>query len=130
MTHNILIVDDSATTRAVIRRIVELSGVTSAGNVREAANGREALELLGEQPADLVLADLHMPEMSGVEMSRRMLADERLRHVPVVVVTAEPNLAKLEALKAQGIRGYLRKPFTPEAVRKLVTETLGAAHAA
>jgi two-component system chemotaxis response regulator CheY len=130
MTNSILIVDDSATTRAVIRRAVLLSGVDTSGGVHEAANGRLGLEFLARHEVGLVLADLHMPEMTGLEMTARMLADERLRAVPVVIVTAEPDAAKLEALTRQGVRGYLRKPFTPEAIRKLVTETLGVARAA
>jgi two-component system chemotaxis response regulator CheY len=131
MAHSILIVDDSATTRAVIKRAVQLSGVETGGQVHEAANGKLALDLLaGGTRVDLVLADLHMPEMTGVEMTRRMLADPKLRSIPVVVVTAEPNTAKLEELKKQGVWGYLRKPFTPEGIRKIITETLGVAHAA
>ena len=125
--HSILIVDDSATTRAVITRAVQLSGVDTGGGIHEAANGRLALDFLAKQPVSLVLADLHMPEMTGVEMTTRMLADERLRTIPVVVVTAEPNTAKLEELKKQGVRGYIRKPFTPEGIRKMITETLGGA---
>lgn len=130
MTHSILIVDDSATTRAVIKRAVQLSGVDTSGGIHEAANGKLGLDFLSKQPVDLVLADLHMPEMTGVEMTTRMLADERLRKIPVVVVTAEPNTEKLEELKKQGVRGYLRKPFTPEGIRTIISDILGAAHAA
>jgi two-component system, chemotaxis family, chemotaxis protein CheY len=135
---NILIVDDSATTRAVIKRAVQLSGVAEGGVVHEAENGKRALELLagadaagGGAGVSLVLADLHMPEMGGVEMTQRMLAHPRLKTIPVVVVSAEPDTNKLEELKRQGVRGYIRKPFTPESLRKIINDTLGgAAHAA
>ena len=130
MAHSILIVDDSATTRAVIKRAVQLSGVDTSGGIHEAGNGKLGLEFLAGNRVDLVLADLHMPEMTGVEMTRHMLADPKLRAIPVVVITAEPNTDKLDELKKQGVRGYLRKPFTPEAIRTIIVETLGAAHAA
>jgi CheY-like chemotaxis protein len=129
MAHSILIVDDSATTRAVIKRAVHMSGIDTGGVVHEAANGKLGLDVLASKHIDLVLADLHMPEMGGIEMTARMQADEKLKLIPVVV-SAEPNTAKLEELKKHGVRGYIRKPFTPEGLRKIITETLGAAHAA
>lgn len=137
MAHNILIVDDSATTRAVIKRAVHLSGVAAGGTVLEAENGKRGLELLAagdsgaaDAAVHLVIADLHMPEMGGVEMTRRMLAHPQLRTIPVVVVSAEPDTNKLEELKRQGVRGYIRKPFTPESLRKIINDTLGVADAA
>lgn len=128
MNFTIIIVDDSATTRACIKRTLRLAELP-LGDILEAANGQAALELIRAHPPDLVLADLHMPEMNGVEMTRQLLADPATREVPVVVVSAESNQAKLEALKQQGVRGYLRKPFTPEALRNLVADILGAVHA-
>jgi two-component system chemotaxis response regulator CheY len=130
MGFNILIVDDSATTRAMIKRAVQLSGAAEGGKVLEAENGRHGLAVLTVTHVDLVLADLHMPEMTGVEMTQRMLADAKLRHVPVVVVSAEPSTEKLEQLKSQGVRNYVRKPFTPEAIRNVINQTLGVNRAA
>jgi two-component system chemotaxis response regulator CheY len=90
----------------------------------------EALRLLAAEPVDLVLADLHMPEMDGVEMTRRILADRATQLIPVIIISAEPNARRLEQLKQEGVRGYLRKPFTPELVRNLINETLGVSNAA
>lgn len=129
MPYDILIVDDSATTRAMIKRTLTLAQLP-IGQCLEAANGKAALDLLSARTVDLVLADLHMPEMGGVEMTARILADERTRRIPVVVVSAEPNASRLEALKRQGVRGCVRKPFTPEMIRKVVTEILEVPHAA
>ena len=128
MAHHILIVDDSATTRAIIKRTVQLAGL---GDVRvsEAGNGKLAIDLIAKDPADLVLADLHMPEMDGVTMTRHLLADPKTRSIPVLVVTAEPDVKKLEELKKSGVRGYVRKPFTPETIKKAVLEHLAVAHA-
>lgn len=124
---NILIVDDSATTRALVRRAVSLSGVET-DRIREAEHGKAALESLAVHPVDLVLADLHMPQMGGVEMTRRILADEKTRHIPVVIISAEPDEGRLDELKRQGVRAWLRKPFTPERVRDVVHEVMGGDH--
>lgn len=126
MSHNILIVDDSATTRAMIKRTLGLCGVPT-GNLLEAADGQQALDVLDGNPVDLVLADLHMPVMTGVEMTRRMLIDPTLRKIPVVIVSADPNGARIEDLKKQGARGYLAKPFTPEALRDVLSQVLALA---
>ena len=124
MAFRILIVDDSATTRAIIKRTIQMARVPTE-KVLEAPNGMEALRLLASEPVDLILADLHMPEMDGVEMTRRILADEATKLIPVIIVSAEPNAERLEQLKKDGARGYLRKPFTPESVRNLINQTLG-----
>jgi two-component system chemotaxis response regulator CheY len=126
MSFNLLIVDDSATTRAVIKRTLKMTGLP-ADNIHEAGDGKAALELLEKTPVDLVLADLNMPEMDGFEMTRRMLAEEKTRHIPVIVISAEPNAA--DFAKRTGVRGCLRKPFTPEAVRQAVLDVLGGQHA-
>ena len=127
MTYNILVVDDSATTRAVIKRTIQLAGVPAS--LYEAPDGHAALAQLDATPMDLVLADLHMPGMSGIELVRRTLARRATRSVPVVVITAEPNASRLEELKREGVRGCVRKPFTPEEIRGVINEILGAAHA-
>jgi two-component system chemotaxis response regulator CheY len=124
MPYNILIVDDSATTRAMVKRIIGLCGLDAAG-VLEACDGKEALEVLGARATDLVLADLHMPNMGGIEMTQRMMGDPRLRNVPVVIVSADPNANRIDQLKQQGVRGYLAKPFTPERFRDVLGQLLG-----
>ena len=126
MSKNILIVDDSLTTRAVIRRTLALAGIP-AGQCFEAPNGSAALELMARQPIDVVLADLHMPHMSGAEMAGRILSDPNTSHVAIVVISAEPNDRKLADLKAAGVRAFLRKPFAPEALKAVVEQVLGVA---
>ena len=126
MSHNILIVDDSATTRAMIKRTITLCGVPTA-SILEAEDGKQALDVLAKSPVDLVLADLHMPVMTGVEMTRRVLVDPTLRKIPVVIVSADPNGARIDDLRKQGARGYLAKPFTPEGLRDVITQVLPVA---
>ena len=128
MAYNILIVDDSATTRAMIRRTIQLAQVPVA-NLFEAADGQQALEVLENVRVDLVLADLNMPLMDGIEMTQRMRGCEETRDTPVVVVSADPNARHHEALKTAGIQGYVRKPFTPESVRDVINTVLGGVHA-
>lgn len=127
MTHRILVVDDSGVTRAVIKRTVMLSGIPDV-QVFEAENGLAGLEVLAREQIDLILADLHMPKMGGVEMTRRILADEKLRLIPVVVVSADPNQETIAELRESGVRAHMPKPFTPEALNKVVMHVLGVEH--
>ena len=119
----VLIVDDSATTRSFVRRVLQMVGIDIVA-IHEAPDGAAALQLLAVQCVDLVLADLHMPIMGGVELIRRMLADERLKRIPVLIVSADPNTARLENLQAAGVAAYLRKPFTPEEFRSAIKPVL------
>lgn len=119
MQRTILIVDDSATTRALIKRAIGISGFGEA-RVIEAGNGREGLASASENHPDVILADLQMPEMNGVEMIQRLFEAPGTRDIPVVVVSAEPNQATIDALRRAGVKGHLAKPFTPERIRDVV----------
>ena len=127
MNCNILIVDDSATTRAVIKRTIRLAGLTD-GQIYEVDSGRAGLEMLGCVRIDLVLADLHMPLMNGEEMARQALANPTTSDIPIIVISAEPNIARLQQLVDAGVKGFLRKPFTPEQLRDCVGRTLEVCH--
>lgn len=124
MNRTVLIVDDSATTRGLIRRILTLSEV-ELDAVVEAADGQEALEIARGQPVSLILTDLHMPRMGGAELTRRLKGDPATRDIPVIVATSEPNQEVLNELWRAGINGYIPKPFTPEALRQVVLGVLG-----
>lgn len=124
MAYNILIVDDSLTTRRVIAKTLDLAGV-AVGELYQAANGREALEILREHWVDVVFSDLNMPEMGGLELIEQMAADSALSSVPVVVISTEGSRERVEELKRKGIRAYIRKPFHPEQVRDVIRDVLG-----
>ncbi len=124
MALNILLVDDSTTVRAVIARSLELAGVP-VGNLHQAANGREALAILGSEWIDLVFADINMPVMNGVEMIEKMREDGLLQTIPVIICSTEGSVSRIEQLRAAGVRAYIRKPFTPELLRQVVEDTVG-----
>ena len=124
MALNILIVDDSSLTRKAIKRIIDMVGL-DVGQIFEAENGIEALKILEETKIDLVLADLNMPEMGGIEMIYRMRGNEATKDIPVVVISTESSTTRIEGLLANGAKAYLHKPFTPEEVKEVITETVG-----
>ncbi len=126
MAYNILIVDDSAIVRAVIGKTLRLAGV-DVGQVFEAANGREALERIEKEWVDLVFADINMPVMNGMELVDELARRGMLRDLPVVMVSTERSVTRIEELKTKGVRAYLRKPFTPELIRDVVEKLLGNA---
>lgn len=123
MSYSILVVDDSPLIRKMMKRSLGLSKL-EVGTVFEATNGREALELLHAEWIDVVLADIHMPVMSGTELIELMSRDELLGKIPVVVVSAERSEPAIEHLKQLGICAHLRKPFTPEHLLETVQGVL------
>jgi two-component system, chemotaxis family, chemotaxis protein CheY len=127
MSYSILIVDDSATIRGYIKRTLRLARL-SADQLHEAADGQQALAVLAAHRIDLILTDLHMPVMDGAEMTRRILADPATARIPVIVVSADPNAQRIEELRELGVRGHLRKPFTPEDIRRVVCGIMGGSH--
>ncbi len=124
MSLNILIVDDSETTRAVIGKTLGIAGVP-VNQVFEASNGEEALKLLEDNWVDVVFSDINMPVMGGVEMIERMYENGLLKTIPVIIVSTEGNSSRIEQLKERGISAYLRKPFTPESISRVITDILG-----
>lgn len=128
MAYNVLIVDDSASMRKIIRKTLSLSGF-QVGTCVEAANGKEALEMLPQHPVDLVLSDINMPEMNGVEFLWQLRQDARWKHLPVVMITTETSEAIVKEAIELGARGYLRKPFRPEQIRSCLSEIMGEPNA-
>ena len=125
MSYTILIADDSAIVRTMVKKAVAMAGL-DVGQVHEAANGKEALAVLGRDWIDVVFADINMPEMTGTELVRRMKADPALASTPVVIVSSEQSQARIDELKACGAKAYLKKPFRPEQFREVVEGILGA----
>src|SRR4051812_44633807 len=108
MAFNLLIVDDSSTTRGIVRRTLGMTKLP-LGEILEAKNGREGLELMRANWVDLVLADLNMPDMGGMEMIDAMSREPLLAAIPVVVVSSEGNQTVLDSLSAKGVRDVVRK---------------------
>ena len=124
MAVNLLLVDDSATVRSIIAKTMRMAGI-DIGELHEASNGKEALGVLKDHWIDLVLTDINMPEMNGVEFIERMSQDDLLKSIPVVVVSTEGSATRVEELISKGVRAYVRKPFTPEKLREVVDTVLG-----
>ena len=124
MALNILIVDDSNTVRAVIAKTLELTGMP-IGELYQAGNGKEALDVLKDNWVDLIFSDINMPVMGGIEMIQQMQRDDVLKNIPVIVVSTEGSATRIDQLKEQGVRAYIRKPFTPELVRSVVEDVIG-----
>jgi two-component system, chemotaxis family, chemotaxis protein CheY len=119
MSYNFLIVDDSKTARMMLAKTLRISGI-DIGEVFMASDVGQALSLLKDHWIDLVITDLHMPVMGGVEMLHSMAEDGLLESVPVVVVSSDASQTRREDLSRQGIRHYLCKPVRPEQVKSVV----------
>ena len=113
----ILTVDDFSTMRRIIRNMLRQLGYS---NVVEAEDGAEALSLLQREKVDFVISDWNMPNMSGLDLIKAIRADEYLKPLPVLLVTAEALKENVvEALKA-GVNNYVIKPFTAETLKEKI----------
>lgn len=120
MPLDVLIVDDSAAIRKILQRVLRQADVP-VRQFYEAGDGVEALEMLKAQNVGLILSDINMPNMDGLEFLRRVKASPEHQNVPVVMVTTEGSQAKvLEAVQC-GAAGYVRKPFTAEQIKEKLT---------
>lgn len=128
MSFNILVADDSETMRAVIKKTVSMSGV-SVGEFHEAANGKDALAVLAENWIDVILSDINMPEMDGMELLQKISEDEDLRKIPLIFISTEASEARQEEARKFGVAGYVKKPFHPEAIKAVLHEVLEKAYA-
>jgi len=119
----ILVLDDSAMMRMVLRKSLSMAKV-QANEIVEATDGREALQLLQELPFDLMFCDLNMPGMTGDELIAELMKTTGLAIPPIVIVSAEATPERIERLQSDRIIGVLRKPFSPEMIAKLVSESI------
>ena len=118
-----LIVDDSSVMRKIVARALQQGGVSIA-EILEAGNGSEALEILRNRKVDLVLSDINMPVMDGLEFVRQLQSVENAKGVPVVMITTEGSESHVMQAISNGARGYIRKPFTPDQMKKHVLPLL------
>ncbi len=118
----ILIVDDFATMRKILSNILKEIGFT---NISEAINGKTALEKMKNEKFDLVFCDWNMPGMLGIDLLKIIRADDELKDLPFVMVTAEAMQDNIiQAVKA-GVTSYIEKPFSAETVRQELNRILG-----
>ena len=119
-----MIVDDSSVMRKIVERSLRQAGI-DLEKVVEAGNGAEALGALRENQVDLILCDINMPVMDGLEFVRQMSTVENAKGVPVVMITTEGSESHVVEALSSGARGYIRKPFTPDQVKEHVVPLLG-----
>jgi two-component system chemotaxis response regulator CheY len=119
----VLIVDDSSVMRKIVERALRQSGL-DLGEVREASNGAEGLVEAQKGSLDIILSDINMPVMDGLEFLKNLASIEPAKGVPVIMITTEGGEARVVEALSAGAKGYLRKPFTAEQVKERVTPLL------
>jgi two-component system chemotaxis response regulator CheY len=120
MALDVLIVDDSAAIRKILHRVLVQAEVP-LGKVHEASDGNEALEKLKTEKVGLILSDINMPNMDGIEFLTRIKSDEVHKRVPVLMVTTEGSQAKVMQALELGAAGYVKKPFTADQIKEKLT---------
>jgi two-component system chemotaxis response regulator CheY len=120
---SVLIVDDSSVMRKIVERSLRQAGIGIA-QVFEAGNGLEALAVLNEHKVDLVLCDINMPAMDGLEFVKQLPSLENAKGVPVVMITTEGSEGHVVQALSAGARGYIRKPFTADQVKEHILPVL------
>ncbi|HEY3351851.1 MAG TPA: response regulator [Polyangia bacterium] len=123
MAHRVLLVEDSATMRAFVTAALEAEG---GYEVVEARNGFEALRLLPRGPYDLVITDINMPDINGLEMIRYVKGSPQYQNTPLIIISTEGRERDRERGLKLGANEYLVKPFAPEALLAAVRRLLGA----
>ncbi len=113
MAKSLMIVDDSATMRKIIMRTMRMSGL-EFDRTEEAGNGNEALEKLGKGAVDIMLCDINMPEMNGMELVKKVRELDSCANTKIIMVSTESSQELIDNMMADGANGYITKPFTPE----------------
>ena len=114
---DVLIVDDSAAIRKILQRVLRQAEVP-VGTVYEAGDGLEALEALKNQGVGLVLSDINMPNMDGLEFLTKVRSEPAWRDLPILMISTEGAQAKVLEAVERGASGYVRKPFTAEQIKE------------
>ncbi len=111
----ILVVDDFSTMRRIIKNLLKDLGFS---NIQEADDGNTALPMLQQGDFDFVVTDWNMPGMQGIDLLRAIRGDDKLKHLPVLMVTAEAKKEQIVAAAQAGVNGYVVKPFTAATLKE------------
>jgi two-component system chemotaxis response regulator CheY len=120
---NLLIVDDSTAIRKILLRVLSQTGL-QLGRVLEAGDGQEALKQMEGNDISLILSDINMPNMDGLELLRALRGSPDWRDVPVVMITTEGGQARVEEAVQLGATSYVRKPFNADLLRDKLASLL------
>jgi two-component system chemotaxis response regulator CheY len=121
MAKRILTVDDSKTMRDMVTFTLKGAGY----EVLDAEDGKHALSILANQTVDIVITDLNMPNMNGLDLIRALRADARFKFIPILMLTTESDETKKADGKAAGATGWIVKPFNPEKLLQVVQKVGG-----
>jgi two-component system chemotaxis response regulator CheY len=124
MNFDILVADDSKAALFLFKKIINLSGAP-VGSIYTAENGKQAIEVLEENKVDLIMTDIHMPEMDGFQLIEYLKKTDPFKDIPIIVITTEGREKYIDKAKQLGAVNYIKKPFQPEQVKHLILETLG-----
>jgi two-component system, chemotaxis family, chemotaxis protein CheY len=121
----ILIVDDSAMMRALIKRVIGLTELP-VDEVVEAADGAEALRILESREVNLLLTDVNMPGMTGVELLREIARQDKWPDLVRVIISTDGSASRRDEAAELDVRCYLEKPFSPEVLRNVLSQAAGS----
>jgi two-component system chemotaxis response regulator CheY len=120
MTRTALIVDDSSSVRQMVAYTLRQAGFA----ILEGCDGADALEKLGEQRVNLIITDLNMPVMDGIEFIRRLRAKPNAKYTPVLMLTTESQMEKKQQGKSAGATGWIVKPFHPDRLLEVIAKVV------
>ena len=123
MDSDILVVDDSAAIRKILQRVLRQTGMF-IGAIYEAGDGQEALDLLKVHPVRMILTDINMPKMDGLQLLAAVKAAPEWSDIPVVMITTEGGESKVGEAVRLGAAGYVRKPFTADQIKEKLAGVL------
>jgi len=126
MALDVLIVDDSAAIRKILLRVLAQTDL-EIGDVFEAGDGAEALTMLEAKKVGMVLCDINMPNMDGLQFLTCVRSRPEWGGIPIIMITTEGSQAKVMEAVQLGAQGYVRKPFTAEQIKEKISSCVGVA---
>ncbi len=122
MNMNILVVADYKTMLRILRNLLRQLNFS---NIEEASDGAAALKKLRKSPCDLIISDWNMEPMTGIQLLREIRGDDKLKHIPFIMITAESKSENVIAAKEAGVSNYIVKPFNAETLKSKMVSVIG-----
>ena len=123
MGKKVLIIDDSNTMRKIISRSLRQAGLEFE-TILEAGDGQIALDMLNQEKPDIILSDINMPNMNGIEFLKQKSTNESIKNIPVVMITTESGNDIIHEAMTLGAKGSIKKPFTPDQIQSTLGDLL------
>jgi two-component system chemotaxis response regulator CheY len=116
MGKKVMIIDDSNTMRKIISRSLRQAGLEFE-TILEAGDGQVALDMLNQEKPDIILSDINMPNMNGIEFLKQKAGNDSIKDIPVVMITTESGTDIINEALTLGAKGSIKKPFTPDQIQ-------------